>query len=48
MAKETIKLDMAEYNLRKSCGKSPLTQQEKIARLYKLADKLHVKIGGSK
>jgi len=48
MSKETIKLNMTEYNLRKACGKSPLTQQEKIARLYRLADKLHVKIGGSK
>ncbi len=44
--RQSIKLSMTEYNIRKSYGKSPLTQQEKIARLYKLADKLHVKIGG--
>lgn len=36
-----IKLDMTEY-------KKPKTQEDydKIARLYALAEKLHVKIGG--
>jgi hypothetical protein len=42
--KQTIKLDMKNYNLpRKSC----LTQSEKEARLYALAQKLRIKIGGS-
>lgn len=39
-----IKLDMSDY-VSKSRGKCQLTQQEKIARLYALADRLHVQIG---
>lgn len=47
MNKETIKLDMEDYETPKAPGRpssSCLIQQEKIARLYALADKLHVKI----
>ena len=38
-----IKLDMNDYRPRQRG--SALTQQEKIARLYALADRLHVQIG---
>lgn len=38
-----IKLDMKNYTKHR---KSSLTQQEKEARIYALAEKLKVKIGG--
>lgn len=49
MNKETIKLDMENYEIPKrptAARPLSLTQQDKdkIARLYALADKLHVKI----
>ena len=50
MNKETIKLDMETYELPKKPGRpssAALSQQEKIAKLYALAEKLHVKIGGT-
>lgn len=42
--KRTIKLEMSEYKHRPGC--SVLTEQEKKARLYALAEKLGVQIGG--
>ena len=42
---KTIKLDMKNYTRKR---KSELTQQEKEARLYALAENLKVKIGGKK
>lgn len=45
--KETIKLNMTDYQIRKRYGKTALTESEKIARLYALAGKLNVKIGES-
>lgn len=42
-----IKLDMRDYKLRQK-GKCALTREEKIARIYQLADQLHVQIGKEK
>lgn len=39
-----IKLNMDDYKTRKR-GKCALTEQEKLARLYAMADRLHVQIG---
>jgi len=50
MNKETIKLDMETYELPKRQSKptiADISQRDKIARLYALAEKLHVKIGGA-
>lgn len=53
MSKETIKLDMDAYDIPKAWSKSLRSvseqkeQADKIARLYALAEKLHVKIGGA-
>lgn len=43
---KSIKLNMTEYQQRKQLGRCTLSQQEKEARLYALAKKLGVKIGG--
>ncbi|MBQ1293191.1 MAG: hypothetical protein IIY21_04090 [Clostridiales bacterium] len=43
---KSIKLNMTEYQQRKQFGRCTLSQQEKEARLYALAKKLGVKIGG--
>ena len=52
MNKDTIKLNMDEYDLPpKKPGRpsvADITQKDKIAKLYALAEKLHVKIGGAK
>ena len=52
MNKDTIKLDMDSFNLPpKKPGRpsvADITQKDKIAKLYALAEKLHVKIGGPK
>lgn len=45
--KETIKLNMTDYQIRKRYGKTALTEAEKIARLHELAEKMNVKIGES-
>ena len=42
--KETIKLNMTDYQIRKRYGKTALTESEKIARLYALAGKMNIKI----
>ena len=50
MSKETIKLNMETYELPKKQGRpiiADISQRDKIARLYALAEKLHVKIGGA-
>ena len=50
MSKETIKLDMETYERPKKQGRptiADISQRDKIARLYALAEKLHVKIGGA-
>ena len=44
--KQGIKLNMSEYTQRKQFGRTSLTQREKEARIYAMAKKLHVKIGG--
>ena len=47
--KNRIKLDMEAYEIQKKPGRlseSTLTERDKIAKLYALAEKLHVKIGG--
>jgi hypothetical protein len=47
--KNRIKLDMEAYETQKKPGRSSqstLTERDKIAKLYALAEKLHVKIGG--
>ena len=43
--KKTIKLDMNDFQQRKQYGRTPLTQKEKEARIYALADKMKIKIG---
>lgn len=52
MNKDSIKLDMDEFNLPPKKPSRPtvadVSQKDKIARLYALAEKLHVKIGGPK
>lgn len=57
MNKDTIKLNMDEFNLpaEKPMPCKPgrpsvadIIQKDKIAKLYALAEKLHVKIGGAK
>lgn len=40
-----IKLDMTGYGVKKREGKCCMTETEKIARLYALADVLNVQIG---
>lgn len=45
--RKSIKLNMTEYQQRKNFGRCALTQKEKEARLYALAKKLNVKIGGN-
>lgn len=50
MNKDTIKLDMEEYNTPKKPSKlttTDISHKDKVARLYALAEKLHVKIGGT-
>lgn len=47
--KNRIKLDMESYETKKKPGRpiyTSIAEQEKIAKLYALAEKLHVKIGG--
>jgi hypothetical protein len=46
--KNRIKLDMNEYEEKRPERpvRSSISEQEKIAKLYALAKKLHVKIGG--
>lgn len=44
MKNKGIRLDMTGYEPKKTKPKR-LTEQEKIERLYELADKLHVQIG---
>lgn len=49
MTKDTIKLNMEAYGLPQKPGrpsKITVEQMDKIAKLYALAEKLHVKIGG--
>ena len=49
MTKDTIKLNMEAYGLpqnRADHQKVTVEQMDKIAKLYALAEKLHVKIGG--
>lgn len=49
MTKDTIKLNMEAYDLPQKPGrpsKVTVEQMDKIAKLYVLAEKLHVKIGG--
>lgn len=46
--KNRIKLDMAQYEQKKP-GRpiyTSIAERDKIAKLYALAEKLHVKIGG--
>lgn len=50
MNKETIRLNMETYELPKKQSRptiADISQRDKIARLYALAEKLHVKIGGT-
>lgn len=44
--KETIKLNMEEYQQRKQFGRCSLSPKEKEARILALAKKLNIKIGG--
>ena len=47
--KNRIKLDMESFETQKKPGRptrTALIERDKIARLYALAEKLHVKIGG--
>lgn len=46
--KNRIKLDMNEYEEKRPERpvRSSISEQEKIAKLYALAEELHVKIGG--
>lgn len=48
MTKNNIKLNMTDYKIRKQCGRSGLSEKDKIARIYALAHELHIKIGGAK
>ena len=50
MNKDTIKLDMEAYIPPKKPGRpttTDISHKDKVARLYALAEKLHVKIGGT-
>ena len=50
MNKESIKLDMETFNTPKKPIKittTDISHKDKVARLYALAEKLHVKIGGT-
>lgn len=42
--KETIKLNMTEYQQRKQFGRCALSQREKEARILTLAKKMNIKI----
>lgn len=47
--KNRIKLDMEAYETQKKLGRptrTALIERDKIAKLYALAEELHVKIGG--
>ena len=49
MNKDTIKLDMEAFNCPKKQSRpttTDISHRDKVARLYALAEKLHVKIGG--
>ena len=43
--KETIKLNMTEYQQRKQFGRCSLSPREKEARILALAKKMNVKLG---